>query len=118
MNFCRWSSNDHQCDVEVYMDVDRTYVVHVAEARAVFPEPLPSPVDAFSDPQGYIDRANRVALLYEKAEMEAIGLPEDGKLRRFSCPVACATYLTGLGLGGYRVPARVIQDMYDQAMPF
>ena len=100
------------------MDVDRTYVVHVAEARAVFPEPLPSPVDAFSDPQGYIERENRVGLLYDKAVVERIGLPEDGKIRRFSCPTACAEYLTGLGQQGYRIPVRVINEMYDQALPF
>jgi hypothetical protein len=40
MSYCRWSSNDFQCDVYVYEDVAGGWTTHVACNRVVYSEPL------------------------------------------------------------------------------
>ena len=36
MSYCRWSSDDFQCDVYVYESVAGGFVTHVAANRVVF----------------------------------------------------------------------------------
>lgn len=44
MSYCRFSTDDYQCDVYVYEDVGGWWSTHVAGNRPVYAEPLPDPV--------------------------------------------------------------------------
>lgn len=43
MSYCRFSSDDYQCDVYVYQDGNGGWTTHVAGSRYLFKEPLPAP---------------------------------------------------------------------------
>ena len=45
MSYCRFSSDDWQCDVYVYADVAGGWTTHVAAVRFVFDKELPPPVE-------------------------------------------------------------------------
>lgn len=41
MSYCRWSSDDWQCDVYVYADANGGWTCHVADRRRIFDETYP-----------------------------------------------------------------------------
>jgi hypothetical protein len=114
MSYCRWSSDDFQCDVYVYEDVRGGWTTHVAGNRVRYAEPLPAPV-AFPPP-GHTDdeflawykRHQAVLDMVGQAERLPIGLPHDGKTFNDPTPGECADRLAALAALGYRVPVDVI----------
>lgn len=44
MSYCRFSTDDFQCDLYCYADVNGGYTTHVAANRVMFNKPLPKPI--------------------------------------------------------------------------
>lgn len=116
MSYCRWSSDDFQCDVYVYESVGGGFVTNVAGMRVVFEEPLPQPVPFDKDHlDAFLARHDQVLAMVDAATREPIGLPYDGE--DFVDPDAgtCADRLEALRRIGYRVPDYAIEALREEA---
>lgn len=110
MSYCRWSDNDHMCDVYVYEDVAGGWTTHVAGRRVIYKEALPEIV-SFSAGQAWWDRKDRVSEMFDKAERVDIGLPHDGESFSDDDPGECADRLESLREIGYLVPQYAIDAL-------
>lgn len=122
MSYCRWSSNDWDCDVYVYADYYGGWVTHVAGNRLVvdrdtWPDPvsLPSsPVEDDPNFQPWIDRYRFVLDAVSNADRAPIGLPHDGESFNDDTPGQCAQRLEGLRGMGYHVPQNAIDALKEE----
>ena len=116
MSYCRWSSDDYQCDLYVYESSDG-FVIHVASNRPVYDEPLPPPAPAPNvDFDAWYARQQKVSEMVERARREPIGLPHDGETFVLDEPGEAADKLVEIKTAGYRFPDRVIDYLReDQA---
>jgi len=115
MSYCRWSSDDFQCDVYVYEDCRGGFTTHVAGVRYVFAEPLLAPVDYRADWDGWWARDRRVSEMVKDAGRQHIGLPHDGKSFNDDTAALCADRLEALRGMGYNVPQRAIDALREEA---
>jgi hypothetical protein len=84
MSYCRWSTNNFQCDAYVY-ESDDGWVLELAAKR-------------------YQDDGTIVE----------IGLPYDGQSFLFSHPIECAIKLLEMKLVGYWIPQYAITDLIEE----
>lgn len=114
MSYCRWSSDDFQCDVYVYESIDGTWITHVASNRPVINrEGLPPIIDG--DFLSYHTRSEEVMKRLHACERVDIGLPHDGKTFCDETAKDCADTLAMLKEMGYNVPQRVIEELNEEA---
>lgn len=116
MSYCRWSTNDYQCDVYVYESSDG-YETHVAGNRYVFAEPLPAPVPFGSDDaeiRAWVERGRTVSEVIERSTTQPIGLPNDGESYTDPTAGACADRLERLRDAGYVVPQFAIDALREE----
>lgn len=111
MSYCRWSTDDFQCDVYVYADIAGGYTTHVAGNRVVYQEPLPPHVSYLTDLEGWLERHRKVMEMIENSPREEITLPHAGETFNDPTPQACANRLQELKSLGYVVPQCVIDDL-------
>lgn len=112
MSYCRFSSNDYQCDVYVFADCMGGYTTHVAAMRVAFKSPLPPAVtECANNLDKWLDRYNTVSDMLRVADHVPIGLPHDGDSFRDDTPGECADRLEGLRAMGYRVPQYAIDAL-------
>lgn len=112
MSYCRWSSDDFQCDVYVYADCRGGWTTHVAGRRRVIdPTALPPRVSWTDDPTAYWQRYNAVNALVDAAPLVDIELPHDGETFNDDTPGACADRLEALRALGYVVPQYAIDEL-------
>ena len=114
MSYCRWSSDDHQCDLYVYHDHRDVWLTHVAARRIHYLRPLPPPVNPVQAWAAYIDRYNVVQRLFDQSPLEPIGLPHDGATFEDESPGACADRVAALRALGYRCPDGVEETLRDE----
>lgn len=102
MAFCRWSTNDFQCDLYVFADVHGGYTIHVADNRRQFTQPLPPEVKMDDDIKAWLD-----------STMIPIDLPLHGE--SFYCQTKERTIqiLTELKEIGYNFPEEVIDAIRE-----
>ena len=119
MSYCRWSSDDFQCDVYVYGDVYGGWCTHVAGNRPVFKTALPEPVtwnpDDDASMRAYFERHQVVTGMIRDATRVPIGLPHDGATFDDPTPGACADTLQMLRASGYQVPQYAIDELREEA---
>lgn len=115
MSWCRWSTDDYQCDVYVYESTSG-FETHVAGRHPVFTEPLPEPVPFTVDtiPQ-WMERNRLVMDLLDRTEHVDIDLPGAGESFVDDTPGECADRLAGLKELGFWVPQRVIDALRAEA---
>ena len=114
MSYCRWSSDDYQCDLYVYESSDG-FVIHVASNRPVYDEPLPPPAPAPNvDFDAWYARQQKVSEMVERARREPIGLPHDDETFVLDEPGEAADRMVALRAVGYRFPARVIDELREE----
>jgi hypothetical protein len=114
MSYCRWSSDDFQCDVYCYASSDG-YITHVASRRYVFTEPLPPDIDLMVNPEGWTKRTQQVMAMLDPNSMKPIGLPSDGKTFTDPDAESAAQTLLRLLAEGYRVPQYAIDALLEEA---
>lgn len=116
MAYCRWSSDDFQCDLYVYEDVAGGYTTHVANLRPVFRDPLPEPIEWDPDNvEPWFMRYFAVMKMVENAERVPIGGPYDSQTFSDPTPGACADRLEMLRGAGYNVPQYAIDELRAEA---
>ena len=112
MSYCRWSSDDFQCDVYVY-ESPEGFVTHVASSRVVFSKPLPPPVDMRNVAE-FLECQNKVMEMVDTADRKPIGLPHDGQDFLDATPGDAADTLKMLMAEGYRVPQYAIDALLEE----
>lgn len=112
MSYCRFSTDDFQCDVYVYADVAGGYTTHVASNRVAFAEPLPPPV-SMDDVEAFLARHRQMMALIDASPREPILLEHAGRTFSDDTAAECAARLTQLRSLGYRVPDGVIEALLE-----
>ncbi len=112
MAYCRWSTDDFQCDLYVYEHVHGGWAIHVASHRIIPQEPFP-PALTIEDP-GFVDRWEKVRKILDEGEHVKIGLPFDGKSFYPQEKGETVEILKMLREAGYRFPERVIADIEEE----
>lgn len=114
MSYCRWSTDDFQCDLYVYADVAGGWTIHVAGNRPVYKEPLPKDVPfSVASIREYFDRQNVVMEMLKTAERVPIGLPHDGQSFGGDRDETVAT-LKMLKGAGYHFPFDIIDAIASE----
>lgn len=103
MSYCRFSTDDYQCDLYVY-ESDQGIEICVAGTRYHYQEPLPANI-AFKDFDAWLKRHNKVMAMTRDAVKEPIGLPHDGGYFTFPDREDAAEFVEKLGALGYQFPA-------------
>lgn len=117
MSYCRWSSDDFNCDVYVFESVYGGWETHVACNRPVFdrsalPEAdLPGPDHTRAELLAFAERYHALLDAVNNAERVPIGLPHDGAVFVDPTPGACARRLIELRETGYIVPQYAIDAL-------
>lgn len=114
MSYCRFSSDDFQCDVYVYADCAGGWTTHVAGRRHIPKEPIP-PMVPLENIEEWVNRCIKVQELINNAELVDIGLPMDGETFNDPTPEACAIRLEELREMGYIVPQYAIDALRSEA---
>lgn len=114
MSFCRWSSDDFQCDVYVY-EADYGFVIHVANNKVIFQTPLPAVVEYDPDNfQPWFERHAKVSEMVRDADKEPITLPHAGETFTLDTANECADKLEYLSSLGYNVPSYAISSLREE----
>lgn len=121
MSYCRWSSDDFQCDVYVYGNVHGGVTIHVAKRRTLIDrDKVPRVPDDWYKPESGYDMGEIAALFnerhayFEACESKEIGLPHDGESFDLSLAEA-SRKLAELKALGYNVPQEVIDELMEEA---
>ena len=120
MSYCRWSSNNWDCDLYCYADSGGGYTTHVAENRIVGEVPKEPPIR-----QGMTDaewdeyfKAHRKQMDWLKtAKHKHIGLPCDGQSFNDETLEEFLDRVTMLRDAGYHVPPWLIDDIRQEMRP-
>lgn len=116
MSYCRWSSDDHQCDVYVYDDVHGGITTHVAGKRRVFADALPPPIPFDKEHLNeWLERHHKVNDMLDRSELVAIGLPHDGESFNDPDAASAADRLESLRTIGYSVPQYAIDALREDS---
>lgn len=111
MSYCRWSTDDFQCDLYVYADVSGGWTIHVAGNRPVYKEPLPPPIPFTAETiRPWMERDQIIHRMLEQAERVPIGLPYDGQSFNDDRDGTVAT-LRMLKEAGYQFPHDIIDEI-------
>lgn len=111
MSYCRFSTDDYQCDVYVYADCSGGFTTHVAGNRVIYKSALPPPVDFSKDATAWFERHRKVSEMLEQADRVDIGLPHDGQTFNDDTAKECAERLSELKGMGYMIPQAVIDAL-------
>jgi hypothetical protein len=116
MSYCRWSSDDHKCDVYVYEHCDGGYVTHVARKRYTAASPCPPiPVGWHQlDAEIFTNALAAQRSWLASAELVNIDLPHDGESFSDNTPGECAARLESLRALGYIVPQYAIDALREE----
>jgi len=115
MSYCRWSSNDHQCDLYVY-DSPGGVTIHVASNRYGLARPLPQWVSPLDDPLGFFERHHVVARILDESDLVPIGGPHDGQTFIAGDGHDAAEIVAMLAGQGYQMPAGVVEALRRDAL--
>lgn len=122
MSYCRWSSDDWQCDVYVYEDVGGWWQTYVAGRKRRLREGVtfPPPIHQAADPHAWVARhAAVMEMIHEKNEgvlwdWETLPETPDGDSFRDSSPGECADRLEWLRAIGFNVPQYAIDELREE----
>ena len=114
MSYCRWSSNNWDCDLYCYEDCGGGYTTHVGSARKVGETPCPSVdiqllLDGKTDEYWAAYKAQNA--WFDAARCVKIGLPQDGQSFNDATLGEFLDRVVWLRDMGYHVPEYVIEDI-------
>lgn len=110
MSYCRWSFDDYKSDIYCYQAEDESYVIGIANNKYVSDTPRPILADE-NDIDAWLKHHYELLDWCEKAEMEPIGLPSDGKYYTFETIQETIDKLLQLREEGYHVPQIAIDNL-------
>lgn len=113
MSYCRWSSNDWDCDLYCYEHVGGFFAIHVASNRVVGEVPkVPWIMDTPNDVWLAAHRAQMAFL--ETAERKTIGLPHDGQTFEEPDLESFRACIVNLRAMGYHCPDGVLDSIDEE----
>lgn len=117
MSYCRWSTDDFQCDIYCYESCSGGWDIHVAGRRHVLKDGDLPPRVPFSleNKDAWIDRWMKVMEWVRTAELRPIGLAHDGKSYNEPSALAAGNRLIALKAAGYNVPQDAIDALLEEA---
>lgn len=116
MSYCRWSSDNHACDVYVYKDYTGCFMTHVAANKpiGVIP-PIPKMPLANNESEAEWVAASKARHKFlDTCERAPIGLKHDGATFMDDTPGECADRLESLSAMGYNVPQYAIDALREE----
>lgn len=114
MSYCRFSTNDFQCDVYAY-DGHGGIVVHVAATRVVFAESLPARIPfELAHLDAWIERDRKVSAMVEAGGREAIKRKHAGESYYGLDADDAVALMEELKALGYRFPMGIIEAMREE----
>lgn len=117
MSYCRWSSDDWQCDVYVYEDTEGFWSTHVASRKKVPSVELPARVPWRGNVTEAMEREAVVRTILDAEPWTMIEHESRGKTFRSSTAIECAELLDGLKREGLSVPQHVIDTLREEGAP-
>lgn len=118
MSYCRFSTNDFQCDVYLYEDVMGGFTTHLAAIRVEYQEPLPEPMSLDADNvEAWLARHRKVMEMHKTAKKVRIDLPMAGETFNDETALDLLDRLLELRSIGYRFPLSVIEAVREEAYP-
>lgn len=127
MSYCRWSSDDYQCDVYVYRS-DYGYECHVSGRRRDFGKAgitLPPPADCTKDSlSAWLERQSLVSDLLDDPRFDDddfegwVNVPEPHAGQSYTVRTAgeCADLLEEIRATGCNVPQYAIDALREEAV--
>lgn len=117
MSYCRWSSDDFQCDVYCY-EADEGFIIHVAVSRPVLKDGDLPPRIPFTreNIDAFMERWQKVSDWLKTAEKHVIGLPFDGETYVEPTAQEAADRLLTLKAAGYNVPQGAIDSLLEDVL--
>lgn len=114
MSYCRWSSDNWQCDVYCYEDFSGGFTIHVAGVRVLGDIPK-TPVMTKENMAEYLAAHQAQMEFLKTAKHACIGLPHDEEEFNEATAAACADRLEMLRSVGYHVPQYAIDALREEA---
>lgn len=112
MSYCRFSTDDFQCDLYCYESVNGNYETQVASNRFRFKIPLPEKVDVGTNE--WFKRHDKIMEMVKHADKVKIGLPYDGKYFSDSNIEDFYNRLLELKRVGYQFPDYVLEQVKSE----
>lgn len=114
MSYCRFSTDDFQCDVYAYQS-EQGYELHVANRRYIFDRSkLPARV-GIEQSRAWLDRSDALDVALAGAQRVDLTLPHAGESFTFDTPGELAAFLRQLKALGYNVPDDAIEALDEEA---
>lgn len=122
MAYCRFSTDDFQCDVYAFAHCEGGFAIYVAARRRVYHRPLPPPLPwpAAAATRAQRRRWVRKFMRRDRAvrragrHLKPIGGPFDGAHFREPTIAAAIARLEALHRAGYRYPATVLDELKEE----
>lgn len=120
MSYCRFSSDDFQCDVYAYQS-EHGYELHVASNRYIIDRSKLPPRVGIGTVQAevWLARYAEVCKVLHEAmvnnQLVTLTLPHAGESFTFDTPGELAAFLRKLKALGYNVPADAIEALDEEA---
>lgn len=112
MAYCRWSTDDFQCDLYVYEDCAGGWTIHIAGRRTVYSEKLPPPIELTQETAlEYFHRHQKIMQMHGSAKMVEIDLPYVGETILVDSLQELLATLIQLKEIGYIFPDSVIKEV-------
>lgn len=114
MSYCRWSSDDFQCDLYCYEDCSGGWTTHIAHNRPILPEPLTPWVSPAEDFEAWKARDKKLMDMLSTCERLVLDLPHAGDT--FNDPTLEDFYSRLLYLRelGYQFPDHVLKCVQEE----
>ena len=117
MSYCRWSSDDFQCDLYCYADASGGWTTHVASNRLVGDAPHVDWLLIGGDDKNaalFFEQHRAQSDWLDTAEHAPIGLPHGGATFDDPTLEAFRKRLLDLRALGYRFPDRVLAEVDEE----
>jgi hypothetical protein len=115
MSYCRWSSDDYQCDIYCYAACSGGYMIHVAGNRVIPNQPLPPPEPFRADNAArwasWLQRHSTITKIIMRSPRQAIDLPHAGECFNEPTATDAANRLLMLRELGYNIPQYAIDAL-------
>jgi hypothetical protein len=114
VSFCRWSTDDFQCDLYCYESCYGGFQTEVAGNRVIYSEPLPPEVPFDWPGLEWRSRHEKVMQMVKSAKCEPLGLPHDGESFNDETLEDFLARLLMLREAGYRFPDYVLERVREE----
>jgi hypothetical protein len=118
MSYCRFSSDDHTCDVYVYFGASG-WTTHLAGVCLVWEVPLPPPIEyrSVNDFTDWLTRRQAISQLLEDPtthRFEQLPSFNDSNVFHHDTAAECADHLEQLRAAGFNVPQFAVDALREE----